>query len=619
MRKNKNWLVLIFGLVLLLGLGQAAQAALKAVGPIDPGNGFPTWYSDFNDLTLELCLPNAAEIAAAACFVAGPPFNPALPIVFPTNFPDESFYFVASATLDVPNVPIGGGLTKTGRAVLTLAVEAAFSTGSVSVGGQITFGRLRYVLDLPVAGTYTITTPYGIFTEVVDTPGPRAVFVSNDIGVAAGIFTGALATDIGPFLRASLTPGGAELPLFNGNALRPGAFYLLNPAIATTAVTGGRTGNIFSVVGPGVNIQTDQFSLQGRLSTGLVPTSLSGVSATYSRPAVGTGFVDVFANSAATAILTIAQAGQIPATTMITDPSTGRFSARIPITKTTILPASLAVTADQRVSNPFTTPTSLGANLTDRVTVTSAEHDAFTRILTIQAVSSDEVSPPVLTATGFGNLVNGKLTINNVINHPGVVTVTSSKGGSGTRDIITVSPISDARATYCRPAVGNGDVSVFARSSPTALLAVSDPTGKFPKTNMVTDLSSGNFFAQIPLIPTGSTILPAGLIITATSPLSGIAPVSIGVDLTDTVTITISEYVPLEKTLSILATSCDALAPPKLTAVGFGELTSVGTLFANNVTVPPSVITVSSSKGGLDAKQVTIGDLRRYLPLIMKQ
>ena len=135
---------------------------------------------------------------------------------------------------------------------------------------------------------------------------------------------------------------------------------------------------------------------------------------------------------------------------------------------------------------------------------------------------------------------------------------------------------------------------------------------------MVTNPGSGTFFADIPLVPTGSTTLPAGLIITATSPTPGIAPVSVGVDLTDVVTITIAEYVPLEKTLTILATSCDALAPPVLTAVGFGDLPS-GYLKLNDVNAPPAVITVNSSVGGSDNKDVTIGNLKRYLPSIMNQ
>ncbi len=615
MKKNKNWLFFILGLVLLLGLGQAAQAILPPPptnpGPPNPNTtlttfGYPLWYQDSNDLRLELCLPNAAEIAAGACLAVPP--DPGAPIVFPTNFPDESFWFDAGAFLPAPAV-----------GSLVLAVEAAFTAATAPVfdGEQIAFGRLRYRINVPGPGTYTVTTPYGIFTEVVDPGvGQLTINVSRDIGVNPGVYTGLLLSDIGPFLRASATPGGAPLPFFDGSALRPGALYLLNPAIATTAVTGGTTGNIFSVVGPGLNAQTDQFSLQGRVFNGRVPTSLSGIRATYSRPVVGTGFVEVLANSAATATLNIAAAGDIPATTMLTDPGTGRFSARIPITALTDLPASLAVTASNP-TNPLNDPTSLGGILTDLVIVTSAEHNPFTRTLTIQAASSDEASPPALTALGFGNLVSGKLTVNNIISHPGTVTVTSSKGGSGTGTIISVDPISGTRATYCRPAVGNGLVTVFATSSPTATLTINDPTGRIPPTNMDKDPNSGAFFADIPLIPTGSTTLPAGLIITATSPTPGIAPVSIGVDLVDIVTITLGEYVPLNKTLTIQATSCDALAPPVLTAVGFGNLPS-GYLIINNVNAPPSVITVNSSAGGSDNKEVTSGNLKRYLPTITK-
>jgi hypothetical protein len=625
MKKNTNWLILVLGLVLLLGLGQAAQAALvPPPGPNNPATttgtsggifGFPLWYQDTNDLRLELCLPNAAELAAGACLAAPP--GP-LPIVFPTNFPDEAFWFAAEAFLPAP----ADGL-------LVLALEAAFAGGGVVEGDQIVFGRLRYRITVPLPGQYTVTTPYGIFIEDVPV-GATTINVSRDIGIGTpGVFTGALASDIGPFLLASATPGGAPLPLFDGSALRPGALYLLNPALPDTFVTGavppnlnsfrvdGPAGSNFG--GPGVDfIQVDRFTLQGRVFSGLVPTSLSGLRATYSRPIVGTGFVDALANSAATAVVTITDAtGDIPTTIMITDPASGNFSARIPITQSTLLPASLAVTADNTATNPLNTPTSLGVNLVDRVTVTSAEYNAFVRTLTIQAVSSDEVSPPDLTATGFGNLISGKITVNNVNVPPAAVTVTSSKGGSGAKDVISIPPVSGARATYCRPAVGNGRADVFAASAPTAVMTITDPTAQFLPSPMlmVTDLNSGNFFAEIPV--TGTTILPSGLIITATSPSPGIAPVGIGVDLTDVVTISSAEYVPLEKTLTIRANSCDALAPPVLTAVGFGNLVS-GNLIIKNVNAPPSVITVTSSGGGSDTKAVTIGNLKRYLPTIMK-
>ena len=181
MKKNKNWLALILGLVLLLGLGQAAQAVLVDLGPPDPNTtsgggtppgvfGYPLWYQDSNDLRLELCLPNAAEIAAGACLAVPP--NPGA-IIFPTNFPDESFWFDAGAFLPAP----ADGL-------LVLALEAAFTgaTAPVFDGEQIVFGRLRYRIVVPGPGTYTVTTPYGVFTEVVPL-GETVINVSRDIGI----------------------------------------------------------------------------------------------------------------------------------------------------------------------------------------------------------------------------------------------------------------------------------------------------------------------------------------------------------------------------------------------------------------------------------------------------
>ena len=643
MKKNKNLFALILGLVLLLGLGQAAQAFLVALGPPNPNTttgtgtppgifGVPTWYGDSNGLALELCLPSTqAELNAGVCLIGaiGP-----LPIAALGNFPDESFWY--AATPDQLVVPAGGALAGPGKAILTLGVELAFVNPVLVDGEQIVFGRLRYRIDVPGPGTYTITTPYGIFTEVVTTAGIKAINVSRDIGVNPGVYTGVLVSDIGPFLRPSATPGGPALPLFNGAAHIPPlpGIYLIDPRIGTTAVTGGPFGNIFrvdgpNIGGPGVNfIQTDQFTLQGRLFSGGTPTPLNGARATYSRPAVGTGFVEVFANSAPTALVTISPAGGILATTMVTgnplnpsDPSYGKFSARIPITKTTILPASLTITADNSASNPLNTITTTGPNLVDVVTVTSAEYDPVLRTLTIQAASSDEASPPLLTAAGLGVLISGNLTVNNVTSAPGAVTVSSSDGGSGTKAVTVIPPATGTRATYCRPAVGNGMVEVFSKSTPTAVLTVSDPTGQILNTPMVmvtgnplnpSDPSYGKFFAQIPI--TKSAILPATLILTVNN--SGIPPTLIGVDLEDLVTINLAEYEPINRVLSIQAKSCDALAPPVLTAVGFGNLTS-GYLAVNNVNAPPSVLTVSSSGGGLDTKEVTIASPRRYLPLIM--
>ena len=74
MKKNKNWLFLILGLVALLGFGQVAQADLSAVGPVDPADGFPVWYQDANALGLIPCHSTTQSPtlpASLMCVLAG--------------------------------------------------------------------------------------------------------------------------------------------------------------------------------------------------------------------------------------------------------------------------------------------------------------------------------------------------------------------------------------------------------------------------------------------------------------------------------------------------------------------------------------------------------------------
>src|SRR5690349_19269548 len=110
MRQSK-WFSLLAVFFIMVVCAPAAQAVLLDVGPTNlpspPGNGFPFWYRDTNRLALEPCLSKAALPSGPACvLLADPGFNPALPIVFPTNYPIETFYFVSDAIL---NVGAGGG------------------------------------------------------------------------------------------------------------------------------------------------------------------------------------------------------------------------------------------------------------------------------------------------------------------------------------------------------------------------------------------------------------------------------------------------------------------------------------------------------------------------------
>ena len=94
------------------------------------GHGFPAWYQDLNGTVLDLCIPTATAaqdpegLQETACLLAAPP---ALPYIFPTNFPDEVFFHRGvSAGLPPTRRPPPPGR----RAVLVLALEAAFASGA---------------------------------------------------------------------------------------------------------------------------------------------------------------------------------------------------------------------------------------------------------------------------------------------------------------------------------------------------------------------------------------------------------------------------------------------------------------------------------------------------------
>ena len=65
---------------------------LAGFGPIDPANGFPTYYQDSTALALAPCLDVVCNPAL------GLP-DPTLPLSFPDNFPVEVFYSRAVAKM----------------------------------------------------------------------------------------------------------------------------------------------------------------------------------------------------------------------------------------------------------------------------------------------------------------------------------------------------------------------------------------------------------------------------------------------------------------------------------------------------------------------------------------
>lgn len=270
--QNKMYLRLIAVTIMLivsLAGGREAGAALADLGPpIDP-HGFPAFYSDTAGLVLEPCLPPPAGNAA---------LRPDLCVSFPvdTSDPnsvalgvaDEIFFWSAEATAPslVPN----------GRALLVLALEGAFSTGGPLDGQQITFGRVRIRIDVPVAGTYTVIHPFGTQTFTV-TDVAAGINFTGDIGAINTLnpilgFSGTLGSAIGPFLtwpnylldetlQARAIDPATNLP--TGPALEQ---YVGNPNIPH-AVTGSPTGNnLFRIRGPnGIDVRTTLFNVMGKV------------------------------------------------------------------------------------------------------------------------------------------------------------------------------------------------------------------------------------------------------------------------------------------------------------------------------------------------------------------
>lgn len=474
--KFKTLFKTLLASILLLASVATTQAALFAVGPNQvpspPGNGFPLWYQDLGANILDLCLPrNAVQLNAGICLITNPTLDPLaginLPIVFPTNYPDEAFYWNASAIFDLLPGP-------NHRASLILALEAAFGGGVPLAADQITFGRIRVIIDAPVSGNYTVTHPYGTKTFPNVVAGKRAVTFTDDVGIAPGIFTGALATGIGPFLKASATPGGPALPPVTVPGDASGDLFLADPGIETPVTGSPFNTNFFQVCtdaaggldGAGTACKThNTFSLMGKVHTAApVGSPLAINSATYARSATGAQ-VDVTATStpgpgAAAPVLSMGDAagtGLMPSKLMIGPNALGQFFGQSIPPNPAAIPASVIVTNSADIP-----PSSTTKPVVDAVTILQASFNPATRNLTIFATSSDKgvgilAPPPTLVALSLPGSATGAdvLLPANIPADPAeqtlvfpmpvgavpplTVTVTSAKGGKDTA-VVTALP-----------------------------------------------------------------------------------------------------------------------------------------------------------------------------------
>lgn len=429
--------------VAMMGLTmQSAKSALTGKGVLHPVNHFPTWFSDANGVTLQLCL-DGDGLTSLCSF---DPVIPGNPTSLATGFGAEAFWWLANATLDVA----GGG-----RAILVLALEAAYGQGDPAPNDQFAFGRVRLRVDIPADGEYKIWHPAlnettGCQPEVYTaTAGIKAINVTRDTG--GGVpFDTMLTGEVGPFLTwdpaiSPLAPAG----------------YVGDPNV-NHEVVGGHCGiNYFRIEGPiGVDldgngnnfVQTNLFSIAGKIyDENSTPPGIDPVRTSYSRTTVNfvtTSRINswVKAPPHATVVLSdVPQANQNGPMAFDGDNTFFR-RATLNAANSNPMPAQLTVTA----TNANGMGTVQVVNVVDQVKIDTVGWTKPLARLKVAAFSSDKIHPAAGTIPELTLHVGANSYPMPQVGAPGRyevvlpglfpvpparVTVTSSRGGVDTQGL----------------------------------------------------------------------------------------------------------------------------------------------------------------------------------------
>jgi hypothetical protein len=268
---------------------------LLAAGPIDPANGYPMWFEDRNGVKLELVTNNDPRAP-----IIGEPFEEPTPGFIPDFFPDEHFYYMAEAELDVGGNPDG----EVGRARVILALEAAFGgAGAPKKGANVVFARIRVRMDGVKPNTeFIVTHPYGVWDKLKSDDRGR-VFETLDLGIAEGNTAKVVETgQVAPFLKWDMgAPDG-----YLGDGVTP--HKVTGSPFGTNYVEIKGSGVATGVSNPGSllpdTVKTELFAVQGRIAKRM---GVEG-KVTYSKEA-GSTFIDVHARSAAGQIIALVGSG----------------------------------------------------------------------------------------------------------------------------------------------------------------------------------------------------------------------------------------------------------------------------------------------------------------------
>ena len=449
-----------------------ATATSFQIGPPNPNNGFAEYLRDSTGLSLELCLSPSVPTIDPATGVEISPVGGGQFCVFdppdPTNafstqigFGAEGFWWLVS--------PDTKAFPATIRAVLVLGAEAAFLGENAIDGEQFPFTRLRIKLDTPVTGFYRITEPYGVHLydiPVLSTVGNgNEIFDSFDIEFsngsvdAAGVVTEVTSANncVGPWLTWDSYPSD---PLLDNTG--DGVADFIGDGATSHRIIGSTIGsNLFRIEafadaamtiplntfdptdadGNGFmnSVETDLFSVAGKIYDGKLATPMVAERTTYTRNATGTsGQVDVFTQGANTALVTVTGAPNVNGPHNLLSDQGNFFTSELLTPDSTALPAVLEIDATNGL---LTDPAHLVRPLVDQISITRAEYDigSVPPTLTVDATSSDALNPPVLTLIRLNKpLIAGSVVVTEALPGvplapPGSVLVSSSAGGSANR------------------------------------------------------------------------------------------------------------------------------------------------------------------------------------------
>ncbi|SNB44960.1 Ig-like domain-containing protein [Geobacter sp. DSM 9736] len=228
-------------------------------------HGFPIWYRDENGVKLELCLDKPAAGGngiVIPCLTAEPFTN--FPISFPANFGSEAFWWNATGVATFTSLDNGTSVPG-GDMLVVMALEASFGNllGTPEENQQVAFGRIRLRANVPVAGTYQLTHPYGTRDFVV--PGVsagREINQTQDLGIINPLdFTVALSDGPPPPAPPAPTPPSTDAQVVNADGLSVGPFLVpaVTPYNPVTRIGGPLTLGGATYIGePGGAVHVEQ-------------------------------------------------------------------------------------------------------------------------------------------------------------------------------------------------------------------------------------------------------------------------------------------------------------------------------------------------------------------------